>query len=102
MLKHANLICTAWDRDMLIGVARSVTDYSFCCYLSDLAVDVAYQRSGVGIRLIQETQSSLGSNCKLILLAAPNARAYYPKIGFAPHDSAWVIEARYPAKCARK
>jgi len=91
MLKNGNLLCTAWDGDKLIGVARSVTDFSYCCYLSDLAVDVAYQRRGIGKELIRRTQQQLGSNCKLILLAAPKAVTYYPKIGFTQHHSAWLL-----------
>jgi GNAT superfamily N-acetyltransferase len=90
MLAYANLTCTAWHGDVLIGVSRSVTDFSFCCYLSDLAVDVAYQRNGVGKQLIRVTQSRLHPECKIILLAAPKAEGYYPKIGFSHHHSAWV------------
>ncbi|TAK84030.1 MAG: GNAT family N-acetyltransferase, partial [Aquabacterium sp.] len=74
MLKHADLLCTAWDGDQLVGVARSVTDFSYCCYLSDLAVDESYQRSGIGKELIRQTQLQLGLLCKIILLAAPAAK----------------------------
>ena len=91
MLAHGNLLCTAWDGYKLIGVARSVTDFEFCCYVSDLAVDETYQRQGVGRRLIQCTQSKLGKNAKLILLAAPKAEAYYPHLGFELHKSAWIL-----------
>lgn len=93
MLDHANLLCTAWDASKLIGVARSVTDFEFCCYLSDLAVDEAYQRQGVGRELIRLTRSRLGSKAKIILLAAPKAEAYYPRLGFDPHRSAWILSA---------
>jgi len=94
MLKHANLLCTAWDGERLVGVARSLTDFSFCCYLSDLAVDVAWQHRGVGRELIRLTQDRLGPNAKIILLAAPAARDYYPKLGFTQHPSAWVLGKR--------
>ena len=90
MLAHANLTCTAWDGGLLVGVARSLTDFDFCCYLSDLAVDVACQKQGIGKELIRLTRSRLHPQCKLILLAAPKAEGYYPKIGFMPHRSAWV------------
>ena len=93
MLKHANLICTAWDGDLLVGVARSVTDFSFCCYLSDLAVDIAFQRQGVGVELMRVTQGRLHPQCKVILLAAPKAEGYYPKIGMTQHHSAWILPA---------
>ena len=93
MLRHANLLCTAWDEDRLIGVARSVTDFQYCCYLSDLAVDQAYQNLGVGKELIRLTKAGLGPKANLILLAAPKAEGYYPKIGFEPHRSAWILPA---------
>lgn len=91
MLAHANLICTAWDGDVLVGVSRSLTDFSYCCYLSDLAVDVKYQKTGIGKRLVELTQSRLHPRCKIILLAAPKAEGYYPKIGFRHFHSAWIL-----------
>jgi ribosomal protein S18 acetylase RimI-like enzyme len=96
MLEHANLICTAWDGDLLVGVARSVTDFTFCCYLSDLAVDAAYQRQGIGLELIRLTQSRIHPDAKLVLLAAPKAVHYYPKIGMTQHHSAWIAPGAPP------
>jgi predicted N-acetyltransferase YhbS len=93
MLRHANLLCTAWDGEILIGIARSVTDFEYCCYLSDLAVDIGYQKRGIGRELIHLTQSRLGKRAKIILLAAPAAEKYYPRIGFEAHPSAWIIPA---------
>ena len=93
MLRHANLLCTAWDGDTLVGVARSVTDFEYCCYLSDLAVDEQYQRRGIGKKLIDLTRSKLGDQAKIILLSAPKAEGYYPKIGFTAHPSAWILPA---------
>ncbi len=93
MLAHADLLCTAWDGDILVGVARSVTDFVYCCYLSDLAVDENYQRHGIGRELLRLTQSRLHPAANLILLAAPAARDYYPHIGMARHDSAWIAPA---------
>ena len=91
MLAHANLICTAWDGEVLVGVSRSLTDFSYCCYVSDLAVDVACQKQGIGRELIRLTQTQLHPQCKIILLAAPKAEGYYPKIGFNHFPSAWVL-----------
>jgi GNAT superfamily N-acetyltransferase len=91
MLVHADLLITAWQDDVLIGVARSVTDFAYCCYLSDLAVDRTLQRQAVGRRLIDVTQQQLGPRCTLILLAAPAAVDYYPQIGFTQHPSAWIL-----------
>jgi len=98
MLKHADLLCTAWDGDKLVGVSRSVTDFTYCCYLSDLAVDESYQHAGIGKELIRQTQSRLGPLCKIILLAAPAAVNYYPKIGFTAHHSAWLLAQDQPLK----
>jgi predicted N-acetyltransferase YhbS len=96
MVEHANLICTAWDDDLLVGVARSLTDFSFCCYLSDLAVDITYQSRGIGTELIRLTQSQLHPDAKLVLLAAPKAVSYYPKIGMTQHESAWIAPGAPP------
>lgn len=91
MLEHGNLLVTAWEQERLVGVARSVTDFSYCCYLSDLAVDVEYQKRGIGKRLVAETQQRLGPRCLLILLSAPAAVEYYPRIGFQHHPQAWIL-----------
>lgn len=91
MLRHADLLCTAWDGNLLVGVARSVTDFQYCCYLSDLAVDEAYQKRGIGRQLVQLTREQLGPKALLILLAAPKAEGYYPKLGFQAHRSAWTL-----------
>jgi len=91
MLEHANLVITARDdRGRLVGVARSLTDFAYCCYLSDLAVDRALQHQGLGRRLIEATLAELDPGASLILLAAPAAVDYYPKVGFEKHPSAWV------------
>ena len=93
MLAHGNLLCTAWDDDLLIGLARSLTDFAYCCYLSDLAVDASFQGRGIGRELIRLTQSRLHPQCRIILLAAPRAEGYYPRIGMTPHYSAWTTMA---------
>lgn len=102
MLRHSNLLCSAWDGGLLIGVARSVTDFSYCCYLSDLAVDAAFQKRGVGARLIQETQLCLDPQCMIVLLAAPKAEGYYPKLGMTQHRSAWILPAAPPLPLRRE
>ena len=91
MLANADLTVTAWDGELLVGVARSVTDFNYCCYLSDLAVDAAYQRQGIGVELIAHTQAQLGPRCNLILLAAPAAANYYGHIGFNHHPRCWIL-----------
>ncbi len=91
MLENSNLCFTAWDHNKLIGIARSVTDFHYCCYLSDIAVDQDYQHQGIGKNLIKETQRALKKRCKLILIAAPAANDYYKKIGFTQNDRCWLL-----------
>jgi predicted N-acetyltransferase YhbS len=90
MLRHANLVITAWDGDTLVGISRSLTDFGFVIYLSDLAVRVSHQKMGIGKELIRRTQQAAPS-AYLVLLAAPAAEQYYPHIGFAHHPQAWIL-----------
>ena len=91
MVLNSNLLVTAWQGEQLIGVARSMTDFHYACYLSDLAVDRAFQKQGIGKRLMAETQQQLGPNCKLILIAAPAANDYYSALGFDNNQRCWVL-----------
>jgi predicted N-acetyltransferase YhbS len=91
MCKNANLILTARLEGKLVGVARSVTDFVYCTYLSDLAVDEAYQKKGIGKSLIEETKK-LAPQAKLILLSAPAAVDYYPKIGMKRHNHCFILD----------
>jgi predicted N-acetyltransferase YhbS len=90
MLRNANLVVTAWDGPLLVGIARALTDFSYATYLSDLAVRVSHQRGGIGKELLRRVQAA-GGKAKLILLAAPAAEAYYPRVGFTRHPQAWVL-----------
>jgi ribosomal protein S18 acetylase RimI-like enzyme len=92
MIKNSNLIVTAWHRERLVGIARSMTDFHFACYLSDLAVHKKYQKSGIGKKLQAITQEQLGPHCKLILIAAPAANSYYEHIGFTHNERCWVLD----------
>ena len=94
MFAQANLVISAWDGSRLVGVGRSLTDYSYCCYLSDLAVDGAYQKDGIGREIIRRTQEVIGEEVSLILLSAPAAMDYYPKVGFEHVENAYVIRRR--------
>lgn len=91
MLANADVIVTARADGKLVGVSRAITDFAYCTYLSDLAVDMAFQGKGIGRELIRRTHEAAGLNTSLILLAAPKARTYYPHIGMTPHDSCWII-----------
>lgn len=96
MIQHGNLTVTAWDGQLLVGIARSLTDFSFVAYMSDLAVRESHQRRGIGRELIQRTRAELGPATKLVLLAAPAAVDYYPQLGFTQHPSAWTLDAHEP------
>jgi hypothetical protein len=90
IIDGSNLIAAAYSSGLLIGIARSISDFSYATYLSDLAVDIAYQRSGVGMELIRLTGEA-APQAKIVLLSAPAADDYYPHIGFTRHTSAWTL-----------
>jgi hypothetical protein len=90
MLRKADIIVTARVRGRLVGVSRAITDSAFCCYLSDLAVERALQRGGIGRTLIDRTWDAAGRQTTLILLAAPAAADYYPHIGMTRHDACFI------------
>jgi GNAT superfamily N-acetyltransferase len=92
MLGNANLVITAWDGDLLVGIARSLTDFAYATYLSDLAVRDSHQRKGIGRELIRRTQQE-GGRARIVLLSAPAAVEYYPHVGFERHPSAWTLGA---------
>lgn len=97
MISNSNLILSAWVNvdggvSKLIGIARSVTDFHYACYLSDLAVSKGYQKLGIGKKLQALTQEQLGAKCKLILIAAPAANPYYEHIGFTHNPRCWVLD----------
>jgi len=96
MIRHASLIVSAWDGERLIGFARTLTDFSYVGYLSDLAVDEGHQRQGIGRKLIELTREQMGPRSFLVLLAAPAAVEYYPHLGFHPHPSAWILRHAEP------
>lgn len=101
MLKHANLVVTAWDGQLLVGIARTLSDFAYVGYLADLAVRASHQRRGIGTELIRQTREHMGADSMLVLLAAPKAADYYPKIGFTQHRSAWTLGASDPLGPAR-
>jgi GNAT superfamily N-acetyltransferase len=96
MMAQANLVVTAWDGPLLLGIARSLADFCYVGYLADLAVRQSHQRQGIGIQLIQKTREQMGPRSKLVLLAAPQAVDYYPHIGFSQHHSAWLLSTADP------
>src|SRR5512140_2533046 len=91
MVRHANLIVTARHGGLLVGVARSLTDFAYCTYLSDLAVRKAFQRQGIGRELIRQTKL-LTPQAKLSRLSAPAAAEYYPRIGMTRHQQCYFLD----------
>ncbi len=95
MLAHANLIVTARQDGRLVGLARSLTDFCFCCYLSDLAVDKACQGQGIGKRLIEETRRQAGGDqTTTLLLSAPGAMTFYQGIRMPQADNCFLYRRK--------
>jgi predicted N-acetyltransferase YhbS len=97
MLREANLVITAWDGAQMVGISRSVSDFHYATYLSDLAVRLSHQKRGIGVELIRRTRLA-APQAALILLSAPAAVEYYPHIGFTRHESAWVLRPGAPLR----
>lgn len=91
MYENADLIVTAWDGDILVGVSRSITDWVYCCYLSDLAVRQEYQNLHIGKTLIELTKEKVGDQSMLLLISVPSALEYYPKVGFTKQESSFIM-----------
>lgn len=92
MFANADLVVSAWHEGRLVGVCRALTDFSYCCYLSDLAVDSEFQKRGIGRQLIAHVRSAIGEEAALLLLSAPEAMDYYPRIGFENVGNAFLIK----------
>lgn len=91
MFSEPCLVISAWVDGVLVGVSRSLTDYCYCCYLSDLAVDKQYQGMGIGRELVHQTRRAVGEQVSLILVSAPGACSYYPTVGFESATNAFII-----------
>ncbi len=92
MFDNSNLVISAWNKDELVGISRALTDFSYCCYLSDLAVKKKFQKCGIGKELIRITKEQIGENSMLLLLSAPEAMEYYPKIGMEKAGNGFFIK----------
>jgi predicted N-acetyltransferase YhbS len=92
MYAHSNLVVSAWDEDKLVGIARSLSDFCYCCYLSDLAVREEYKKQGIGKKLIALTKEKIGDQTMLLLLSAPAAMDYYPKLNFEKVENGFIIK----------
>lgn len=91
MLDHAQILITAWQGKRLVGISRAISDFSYCTYLSDLAVDKEFQGRGIGKSLVKRTMQ-MAPSAKLILLSAPKAVEYYPKIGLEKHPACYYLD----------
>ena len=92
MYATSNLLISAWSDGILVGVCRGMTDYSYTCYLADLAVEKTFQKQGIGRELIQRARNAIGEGVSLLLLSAPGAMTYYPKMGFEKIDNGFLIK----------
>ena len=91
MIDNSNLIVTAWDNDLLVGVSRCITDWVWSCYLADLAVRHEYKKEGIGKQLINLTKEKVGEQSMVLLLSVPSAMEYYPKVGFVKQESSFIM-----------
>ena len=98
LVANANLVVTAWDGPLLVGISRALSDFSYATYLSDLAVRKSHQKQGIGKELMRRTQEAGGPQANLILLAAPAAESYYPHVGFTHHPQAWILRPSQQVK----
>jgi len=94
MLEYANLLIGAYVGGRLVGIARALTDFSYCCYLSDLAVAKEYQHYGIGRELVERVKRRVGDQSMLLLLSSPEAMGYYPKVGLEPVANGWIIKRK--------
>ena len=92
MIDHSDLIVTAWDGELLVGVSRCITDWAWCCYLSDLAIRQEYQKDGIGKILIKLTKEKVGEQSMVLLVSVPTALEYYPKVRFEKQEGAFIIK----------
>jgi predicted N-acetyltransferase YhbS len=97
MLENGSLMVTAWDGEKLVGISRTLTDFANVAYLADLAVHLDYQRQGIGTVLVEKTREAMPATCSIVLLSAPLANEYYPKIGFKHNPRAWTMPSREKA-----
>jgi len=88
---NSNLIVSVWDKELLVGVSRSITDWAWSCYLADLAVRDNYKKKGIGKTLIQKTKEKLGDQSMILLLSVDTALEYYPKVGFERQNTSFII-----------
>ena len=94
MYENSDLIVTAWDNELLVGVSRSITDWVWCCYLADLAIRQDYKKAGIGKKLIELTREKVGEQSMVLLLSVPTAMEYYPKVGFTKQESSFIINRK--------
>ena len=91
MHENADIVITAWEGENLIGLSRAISDFCYCCYLSDLCVSEKHRKEGIGHRLVELTREKAGKECKLILQSSPDAINFYQKIGMKQIDSAFIV-----------
>jgi hypothetical protein len=91
MLRAYNLIVTAWHDELLVGIATCWTDYAHSAYLADLAVAADHQHGGIGRSLVELARATVGPQVTLMLLSAPAAASYYPKIGMERFTDCFIF-----------
>ena len=98
MLSGADLVLTARldiEGRPLIGVIRAITDFSWVCYISELAVSQSAQGLGIGKGLMDEARRQLGPSVAISLISMPDAVGFYERIGMKRMaDAFWFSRKR--------
>ena len=88
MVRNADLtVCARDDTGRLIGVSRCITDFTYCCYCSDLAVDAAWQGRGIGREFLRLSREAAGPKTSFLPLSAPLTMSYYRNVGMEKLDN---------------
>ncbi len=91
MLNNANLLVSAWHDQTLVGLVRALSDFSYCCYISDIAVSRQYQRKGIGTGMVRVLRDQLSEEVMVLLIATEDAMNYYKHLCFEKHERAWYV-----------
>ena len=91
MIDETQLVLSVWDDEHLIGFARCLTDFEYCCYLSDILILPAYEGHQIGRQLIATLQAYIGPRVTLSLRAADSAVGFYERINLPHADNMFRI-----------
>ena len=89
LVKNVSISLTARNEEgLLVGALFGVTDFAYWLYVTDLGVDRAYERQGIGSRLMKMAHEVAGGekDIAVYLIANENAVPFYEKLGMEKAD----------------